>query len=159
MTVGPLGPGNGPLEPEDRLSGAGPDPARPTGPGSSGPGASGPGAAGPVEPVAAGTGTPSRAGAPTGTEKPKVTRAGMVWVATATVLVLLVLLIIFIMQNQDPVQLRYFGWDGFVQLGLALLIAAVGGGILVAAAGAARIIQLRANAHRARTEQTRRRTR
>lgn len=147
MTVGPLGPGNGPLEPEDRLPGTGPDPSRPTGPG----------APGPVEPAAAGT--PSRAGAPTGTEKPKVTRAGMVWVATATVLVLLVLLIIFIMQNQDPVQLRYFGWDGFVQLGLALLIAAVGGGILVAAAGAARIIQLRANAHRARTEQTRRRTR
>ncbi|MDV8146205.1 lipopolysaccharide assembly LapA domain-containing protein [Arthrobacter sp. B10-11] len=79
-----------------------------------------------------------------------VTRAGMVWAAVATALAVMVLLIIFILQNQDYVQVRYFGLEGAVPLGIALFIAAVGGGVLVAVAGAARIIQLRAAAHRRR---------
>lgn len=81
------------------------------------------------------------------TEK-RVTRAGMVWVSVATALVVLVLLIIFILQNQDYVQVRFLGLEGAVSLGMALFIAAVGGGVLVAIAGAARIIQLRTAAHR-----------
>jgi uncharacterized integral membrane protein len=81
----------------------------------------------------------------------RVTRAGMVWVSVATALVVLVLLIVFILQNQDYVQVRFFGLEGAVSLGMALFIAAVGGGVLVAIAGAARIIQLRAAAHRRRT--------
>ncbi|WP_426998236.1 LapA family protein [Pseudarthrobacter sp. N5] len=82
--------------------------------------------------------------------KPRTTRAGMAWVATAVGLVLLILLIAFILQNQDMVTLRYFGLAGTVSLGVALFIGAVGGGVLVAVAGAARIIQLRAIARRAR---------
>ncbi|CAN7411836.1 lipopolysaccharide assembly protein LapA domain-containing protein [Arthrobacter sp. LjRoot14] len=84
------------------------------------------------------------------TEERHVTRAGMVWAAVATALAVMVLLIIFILQNQDYVQVRYFGLEGAVPLGIALFIAAVGGGVLVAVAGAARIIQLRAAAHRRR---------
>jgi uncharacterized integral membrane protein len=72
----------------------------------------------------------------------------MVWVSVATALVLLVLLIIFILQNQDYVQVRFLGLEGAVSLGMALFIAAVAGGVLVAIAGAARIIQLRTAAHR-----------
>jgi uncharacterized integral membrane protein len=93
------------------------------------------------------------AGAPGGTpgvEERHVTRAGMVWAAVATALAVMVLLIVFILQNQDYVHVRYFGLEGAVPLGIALFIAAVGGGILVAVAGAARIIQLRAAAHRRR---------
>lgn len=86
----------------------------------------------------------------TGVEERHVTRAGMVWAAVATALVVMVLLIVFILQNQDYVQVRYFGLEGAVPLGIALFIAAVGGGILVAVAGAARIIQLRVAAHRRR---------
>ena len=71
------------------------------------------------------------------------TRLGMIWTATVVGLILLVLLIIFIAQNQDQVMLRYFGFEGQVALGLALFVASVAGGIVVAAAGAARIIQLR----------------
>lgn len=78
----------------------------------------------------------------------RVTRAGMVWVSVATALVLLVLLIVFILQNQDYVQVRFLGLEGAVSLGMALFIAAVAGGVLVAIAGAARIIQLRTAAHR-----------
>ncbi|WP_426978323.1 LapA family protein [Pseudarthrobacter sp. O4] len=85
-----------------------------------------------------------------GTEPRQVTRAGMVWAAVASALVVLILLIAFILQNQDYVQVRFFGLQGAVALGVALFIAAVGGGVLVAIAGAARIIQLRLAAHRRR---------
>ncbi len=83
-------------------------------------------------------------------EPRQVTRAGMVWAAVASALVVLILLIAFILQNQEYVQVKFFGLQGSVPLGIALFIAAVGGGVLVAIAGAARIIQLRLAAHRAR---------
>ena len=82
---------------------------------------------------------------PTGPE-PRVTRTGVLWTATIGALVLLILLIIFIAQNQHTVPLHYFAFDGTVSLGLALFIAAVLGGVLVAIVGAARIIQLRLQA-------------
>lgn len=94
---------------------------------------------------------PTASEPPTG-ETTRVTRAGMVWVATATGLVLLILLIIFILQNQDRVTLRYFGLEGSVSLGVGLFIGAVGGGVLVAVAGAARIIQLRTRSRRVRLQ-------
>ncbi|WP_054009648.1 LapA family protein [Arthrobacter sp. ERGS1:01] len=75
-----------------------------------------------------------------------VTRASMMWVATAAGLLVLVLLIIFILQNQESVTLHYFGLNGTVALGVGLFIGAVGGGIIVAIAGTARIIQLRTRA-------------
>ncbi|MDQ0258663.1 lipopolysaccharide assembly LapA domain-containing protein [Sinomonas atrocyanea] len=74
----------------------------------------------------------------------------MVWAAVVVALLALVLLIIFILQNQQPAKVLFLGLEGTVTLGMALLMAAVGGGILVAAAGAARIVQLRSNARRTR---------
>ena len=95
---------------------------------------------------------PATTAAPAPThEARQVTRAGMVWTVVAVALVVLILLIVFILQNQDYVQVKYFGLTGAVPLGVALFIAAVGGGVLVAIAGAARIIQLRLTAHRQRT--------
>jgi len=85
-------------------------------------------------------------------ESRQVTRAGMVWAAVASALVVLILLIAFILQNQEYVQVKFFGLEGSVPLGVALFIAAVGGGVLVAIAGAARIIQLRLAAHRVRRQ-------
>ncbi|MBE4720456.1 DUF1049 domain-containing protein [Pseudarthrobacter sp. AB1] len=67
----------------------------------------------------------------------------MIWVAVSAGLILLTLLIIFILQNQDRVTVHYLGVAGELSLGMALFIAAVAGGILVAVAGAARILQLR----------------
>lgn len=97
-------------------------------------------------------GTPEAAapGTETEPEQRRVTRAGMVWVAVASALVVLILLIVFILQNQDYILVKFFGLEGSVPLGIALFIAAVGGGVLVAIAGAARIIQLRLAAHRQR---------
>ncbi len=93
---------------------------------------------------------PENPATPAAPETRQVTRAGMVWVAVASALVVLVLLIAFILQNQEYVQVKFFGLEGSVPLGIALFIAAVGGGVLVAIAGAARIIQLRLAAHRQR---------
>jgi uncharacterized integral membrane protein len=105
----------------------------------------------------AGGGTVSGGGRPAGTAGPtedpmRVTRSGVMWTATVLALVLLVLLIIFIAQNTNTVPLQYFGLQGNVQLGLALFVAAVGGGIVVAIAGAARIIQLRAIARKGKAK-------
>ncbi|WP_345452153.1 LapA family protein [Arthrobacter gyeryongensis] len=88
---------------------------------------------------------------PAGGRRPVVTRAGMAWTATVAALVLLILLIAFIVQNQDAARVRFFGLDGTISLGIALLVAAVGGGALVAVAGAVRIIQLRSRNRRTPT--------
>jgi uncharacterized integral membrane protein len=79
-----------------------------------------------------------------------VTRAGAVWSSVVAGLVVFVLLIVFFIQNQDTARVRFLGLDGYVPLGLALLIAAVAGGIVVAVAGGVRILQLRTTARRAR---------
>ena len=81
--------------------------------------------------------------------KPRVTRASAAWVATGAALLLLILLIVFILQNSDKVEVHFLGWSGTISLGMALLIAAVGGGVLVAISGVARITQLRRNVRRA----------
>ena len=116
----------------------------------------------PREDTPAATSSPARTPAEVPTPEPaattaapareprQVTRAGMVWTVVAVALVVLILLIVFILQNQDYVQVKFFGLAGAVPLGVALFIAAVGGGVLVAIAGAARIIQLRLTAHRQR---------
>ncbi|WP_310793546.1 lipopolysaccharide assembly protein LapA domain-containing protein [Pseudarthrobacter phenanthrenivorans] len=94
---------------------------------------------------------------PTGTTAAdqRVTRTGVIWAAVIAALVLLILLIVFIMQNQDLVLVSFLGFEGSVPLGMALFIASVAGAVLVAAAGGARILQLRAHAHRARANKGR----
>ena len=67
---------------------------------------------------------------------------------------LLILLIIFILQNQEQVLVKFLGLEGSVPLGMALFIASVTGGVLVAAAGGARILQLRARRTASRTAAT-----
>ncbi|WP_024819444.1 LapA family protein [Arthrobacter sp. 31Y] len=76
------------------------------------------------------------------------TRTAALWVAVAVGLVVLVVLIAFFVQNQDMITVRFFGLEGTLALGTTLFIAAVGGGVLVALAGGARILQLRLSDHR-----------
>jgi uncharacterized integral membrane protein len=64
--------------------------------------------------------------------------------------VVLLLLLIFILQNNTQVSVSYLGMHGHLPLGVALLLAAVSGVLLVVLAGAARISQLRAVARRHR---------
>jgi uncharacterized integral membrane protein len=81
---------------------------------------------------------------------PRVTRTSAAWLAISVALVLLVLLIVFILQNSTKVDVQFLGMSGTIPLGMALLIAAVGGGVVVAIAGVARVTQLRMSARRTR---------
>lgn len=90
------------------------------------------------------------AGSSTTRRAPRVTRTSAAWVATGVALLLLIMLIIFILQNSTRVEVQFLGTSGTVPLGMALLIAAVGGGVVVAIAGVARVTQLRINARRTR---------
>jgi uncharacterized integral membrane protein len=89
-------------------------------------------------------------GSPARRHAPRVTRTSAAWLATSVALVLLVLLIVFILQNSTKVDVRFLGMSGTIPLGMALLIAAVGGGVVVAIAGIARVTQLRMSARRTR---------
>ena len=80
----------------------------------------------------------------------KRTRTGGIWVAVGFFAVILLLLLIFILQNGQKVDISYMGMHGHLPLGVALLLAAVCGVLLVVLAGTARISQLRATARRHR---------
>ena len=75
---------------------------------------------------------------------------GAVWFAAASFAVVLVLLLIFILDNSREVQISYLGADGHLPLGVALLLAAVLGVLLVLIPATARITQLRITARRHR---------
>jgi putative membrane protein len=76
------------------------------------------------------------------------TRFSGAWTAVASFAIVLLLLLIFILQNSRSVEVSYFGAHGHLPLGVALLLAAVCGGLLVGLAGGARILELRATARR-----------
>ena len=88
--------------------------------------------------------------------KIKRTRISGLWVAVGFFAVVLLLLLIFILQNSKTVQVSYMGAHGHLPLGVALLLAAVCGVLLVVLAGAARISQLRTVARRHRRADSRR---
>ncbi len=62
--------------------------------------------------------------------------------------VLLLLLAIFLLQNGQRVDVSYFGTHSHLPLAVAMLLSAVGGALLVAIAGTARILQLRRGAQK-----------
>jgi len=88
--------------------------------------------------------------------KIKRTRTSGLWVAVGFFAVVLLLLLIFILQNGAQVSVNYLGAHGHLPLGVALLLSAVCGVLLVVLAGTARISQLRAAARRQRRADARR---
>jgi lipopolysaccharide assembly protein A len=50
---------------------------------------------------------------------------------------------VFILENTESVKISYFGASAHLPLGVALLVAALGGALLVGIVGTARIMQLR----------------
>ncbi len=70
-------------------------------------------------------------------------RMGGVWVALVVAAFVFLLLLIFILQNGQRAQVSFLGAHGHLPMGVALLLAAVFGVLLVALPGTARIIQLR----------------
>jgi uncharacterized integral membrane protein len=71
------------------------------------------------------------------------TRTSAVWTSVVVLVASLVLVIIFILQNPQDVSVSFLIFDGQLPLGVALLVSATLGGVIVLAAAAARVVQLR----------------
>lgn len=89
-------------------------------------------------------------GVPPGTKAPpppesavKFTKAAALWGALITGFLVLIILLIFIAQNTESAEFAFLGWHWSLPLGVAILFAAVAGGLLAVAVGAVRIYQLR----------------
>lgn len=65
------------------------------------------------------------------------------WVGVIIATVVLALLLVFILQNTKRVKISYFTAHGAMPLGVALLLAAIGGVLFAAVVGSLRIWQLR----------------
>ncbi|WP_445167520.1 LapA family protein [Mycolicibacterium sp. Dal123E01] len=73
----------------------------------------------------------------------KFTRAAALWSSVIAGFLVLTILLVFIAQNTESASFAFFGWHWSLPLGVAILMAAVAGGLVTVLAGAARIFQLR----------------
>ena len=71
------------------------------------------------------------------------TRFSGMWVGVTVAAVVLLVLLVFIIENGQRVDISFFGAHGHLSLGVALLLAAICGVLLVAIPGYGRILQLR----------------
>jgi lipopolysaccharide assembly protein A len=110
------------------------------------------GAAPPTTPTpsAPTTAAPSASAAPR--REPLRSRIGQVRTALIAGAVVLVLVLIFIIENAHTVTITYFGAHLRMSLAVALLLAAIAGALVMAAAGTARITQLRLSMRRSRRQ-------
>ena len=96
--------------------------------------------------------TPEQPTVPTPRERrdPLVTRSrtGVLWTGLILSALVLLFLLIFILQNNAPAQINFLGATGTLPTGVALLLAAIAGLLLVAIPGGLRILQLRRAARR-----------
>jgi uncharacterized integral membrane protein len=76
------------------------------------------------------------------------TRTGAAFKSLIAGAIVLMLLLLFILENTASVKIAYFGATAHLSLGVALLIAAIGGALLVGIVGTARILQVRRHARR-----------
>lgn len=82
------------------------------------------------------------------------TRLSGAWTAIVIGLVALVIILVFILQNGQKVEVTFLMFKGQLPLAVALLFALILGAIIVFAFGAARIMQLRMVAGRARRKES-----
>jgi lipopolysaccharide assembly protein A len=82
------------------------------------------------------------------------TRLSAIWMAIAVAVVALAAVLVFILQNPREVDLTFLLFHGRLPLAIALLFAVLLGAVIVLASGAARILQLRGVARRARRAQS-----
>jgi putative membrane protein len=78
------------------------------------------------------------------------TRLSGAWTAAVVGLVALVVILVFILQNQQSVEVSFLMFSGHLPLAIALLFAMILGALIMFAFGAARLLQLRMVAGRAR---------
>lgn len=70
-------------------------------------------------------------------------RVGALWAGMILAALVLVLLLVFVGQNSEAVTVRFLWATGRVPLGVAMLLAAIAGVLVVAVPGTVRILQLR----------------
>jgi uncharacterized integral membrane protein len=102
--------------------------------------------AGPAEPPATVAPTPAAGGVRRGLVQPagmRRSRLGELWVVAVLGAVILILLLVFILQNGARVEVHIFGAHLNAPLGVALLLAAALGVLLVVVPGGGRILQLK----------------
>ena len=73
----------------------------------------------------------------------KYTRAASLWSSLTAGFLILIVLLIFITQNTSSAQFAFLNLHWTLPLGVAILLAAVCGGLITVLAGTARIYQLR----------------
>ncbi|MBS1692603.1 MAG: DUF1049 domain-containing protein [Actinobacteria bacterium] len=73
----------------------------------------------------------------------KFTRAAALWSALIVGFLVLIVLLVFILQNTGSATIHFFTWEWNLPVGVAILFAAVCGGLLTVAVGTVRIYQLR----------------
>ena len=76
-------------------------------------------------------------------ESARFTRAAAVWTALTVGMLILIVLLVFIAQNTTQARFNFLGAHWNLPLGVAILLAAVSGGLITVLAGTARIFQLR----------------
>ena len=69
-------------------------------------------------------------------------RMGVVWASLIVGALLLILLLVFVIQNNVSTQFEYFTWQFNLPLGVAMLLAAIAGALIMALAGSVRMIQM-----------------
>jgi len=76
-------------------------------------------------------------------EEVGLTRAGALWTSLILGFLILIVLLIFITQNTASTPFTFLSWHWNLPLGVAILLAAVCGGLITALVSAARMFQLR----------------
>ncbi len=75
--------------------------------------------------------------------KVKSSLAGSTWAALIIGALLLIALLVFILQNQQPVELNVLSWTFESPAGIAYLFAAITGALIMALVGGVRMLELR----------------
>ncbi|GAB2637008.1 hypothetical protein GCM10027088_10980 [Nocardia goodfellowii] len=71
------------------------------------------------------------------------TRTGWTWVGLIVSAFILIVLLVFILQNLNSVRVGLLFWEFNLPVGIAVLLSAIGGALLMATVGGLRILQLR----------------
>lgn len=74
---------------------------------------------------------------------------GSAWVTLVIGAILLILLLVFVLQNQDSLDVQFVTWEFSMPAGVLILLAAIVGALVMALVAAMRIFQLRHRARRA----------
>lgn len=69
-------------------------------------------------------------------------RTAGIWISLILGAIVLVLLLIFVIQNSDTASFEYFGASFDLPLGVAMLLAAIAGALVMALVGSVRMIQM-----------------